>query len=104
MDPTQVTQKWLTPDKLWLVFGFIGQGVFGARMVVQWLVSERAKRSIVPMSFWVLSLVGTTMVLIYAIYRKDPVFIVAQAGGAFIYIRNLFLIRRAGGHGHPAVS
>jgi len=76
----------------WIVLGFIAQGLFTMRFLVQWLASERAKRSVVPVAFWFFSLGGGTLLLIYAIQRQDPVFIAGQAMGLFIYIRNLWLI------------
>lgn len=79
-------------DYLWLGFGLFGQVVFSARFIVQWLKSEKAKKSVVPVSFWYLSLVGGLTLLIYAIYKKDPVFILGQSTGVFIYCRNLYLI------------
>lgn len=79
---------------LWLTIGFIGQGLFSARFLVQWLVSERQKRSIIPDAFWYLSLAGGLTLLTYAIHRKDPVFILGQSVGSFIYLRNLYFIRR----------
>lgn len=79
---------------LWLTIGFIGQGLFSARFLVQWLVSERQKRSIIPEAFWYLSLAGGLTLLTYAIHRKDPVFILGQSVGSFIYLRNLYFIRR----------
>ena len=80
--------------KLWLIFGFVGQGVFGARFLVQWLASEKAKKSVIPTLFWYLSLAGSVMLLTYAIHRQDPVFIVGQSMGFLIYTRNLFFIFR----------
>ena len=80
-------------ETLWIIIGFAGQGIFGARMVVQWIVSERAGRSVVPIAFWYMSVAGAVITLAYAIYRLDPVFIVSQAGGLLIYIRNLALLR-----------
>jgi lipid-A-disaccharide synthase-like uncharacterized protein len=77
---------------MWLAFGFLGQFLFGARFVVQWISSEKKKKSHFPIAFWYLSLSGGLILLIYAIYRKDPVFIVGQGMGIFIYIRNLMLI------------
>lgn len=77
----------------WLAIGFLGQALFSARFLVQWVVSERARRSVVPLAFWLLSLAGGITLLVYAIHRKDPVFIVGQASGLFIYTRNLMLIR-----------
>jgi lipid-A-disaccharide synthase-like uncharacterized protein len=80
----------------WLIVGFLGQALFSARFIVQWVASERAKRSIVPPAFWLLSLGGGATLLAYAIYREDPVFILGQGAGLFIYLRNLMLIRRQG--------
>ena len=74
------------------VFGFIGQLVFSARFLVQWFVSEREKKSVIPIAFWWLSIAGAIILLIYAIYRKDPVFIVGQATGFLVYSRNLYFI------------
>lgn len=76
----------------WIILGFIAQGLFTMRFVVQWLASERAKRSVVPIAFWFFSLGGGALLLIYAIQRQDPVFIAGQGMGLFIYIRNLWLI------------
>ena len=77
----------------WWVIGFGGQVVFASRFWVQWIASERAKRSIVPLSFWWLSICGGLLGLCYAIYRQDPVFIMAYVSGSVIYARNLVLIR-----------
>ncbi|MCA0275373.1 MAG: lipid-A-disaccharide synthase N-terminal domain-containing protein [Proteobacteria bacterium] len=76
----------------WILLGFVAQGMFTMRFVVQWLASERAKRSVVPVAFWFFSLGGGALLLIYAIQRQDPVFIAGQGLGLFIYIRNLWLI------------
>ncbi|MEE4303505.1 MAG: lipid-A-disaccharide synthase N-terminal domain-containing protein [Wenzhouxiangella sp.] len=76
----------------WLAIGFLGQALFSARFLVQWVVSERARRSVVPLAFWLFSLGGGVTLLVYAIHRQDPVFIVGQASGLFIYTRNLMLI------------
>jgi lipid-A-disaccharide synthase-like uncharacterized protein len=81
-------------SKLWLGIGFFAQLLFSARFLVQWLASERAGKSIIPLVFWYLSIAGSGLLLAYAIHRKDPVFILGQASGIFIYIRNLYLIRR----------
>ncbi len=78
----------------WLCVGFLGQALFSARFLIQWLKSEREKRSVIPMAFWYFSIAGGSTLLSYAIYRKDPVFIVGQAGGLFIYFRNLHFILR----------
>ena len=79
---------------LWILFGFIAQFMFMMRFVVQWLASERAKRSVMPVAFWFFSIAGGALLLIYAIYREDPVFIAGQGAGLFIYLRNLWLIYR----------
>lgn len=76
----------------WVLLGFIAQGFFTMRFLVQWIASERAKRSVVPIAFWFFSLGGGTLLLLYAIRRQDPVFIAGQALGLVIYIRNLWLI------------
>lgn len=79
----------------WLVLGFTAQLSFAMRWIVQWIVSERLRRSYVPIAFWYLSVFGGLMLLAYAIYRRDPVFILGQAMGATVYIRNLALIYRS---------
>ncbi len=79
---------------LWLIVGFAGQFIFGARFIVQWIASERERRSHVPVQFWYLSLAGAAITTVYAIHRRDPVFIVGQASGIVIYVRNLMLIHR----------
>ena len=81
-------------QKTWLILGLLGQALFSARFMVQWIVSERQKKSMVPEAFWWLSIAGSLTLLAYAIYRKDPVFILGQAGGLVIYLRNLMLIYR----------
>ena len=77
-----------------LVLGFVGQALFAGRFLVQWWKSERLGRSVVPLSFWLLSVAGGVLMLGYAILRRDPVFILGQAGGLIVYVRNLVLIRR----------
>lgn len=81
-------------DLIWLGIGFLGQALFSMRFLVQWLSSEREGRSIIPLAFWYFSLGGGLTLLAYAIYRADPVFIVGQLSGLFIYGRNLHLIFR----------
>jgi lipid-A-disaccharide synthase-like uncharacterized protein len=76
----------------WLVFGFIGQMMFTMRFIVQWIASEKKRESVIPVSFWYLSLAGGLIVLSYAIHRMDPVFILAYLPGNFIYLRNLYFI------------
>lgn len=78
----------------WVVLGLTAQLAFTARFIVQWLASERAGKSYVPVAFWYLSITGGTMLLAYAIYRQDIVFILGQAMGLVVYVRNLVLIHR----------
>lgn len=80
---------------IWLSVGFLGQVLFSFRFIIQWFVSEREGRSIIPHAFWYFSLFGGLTLLSYAIYKQDPVFIFGQAGGVFIYSRNLYFIWRA---------
>ncbi len=79
-------------ETLWLIIGFLGQGLFFMRFFIQWLASERKKQSVIPLAFWYFSVGGGLVLLLYAIYRKDPVFAIGQAGGLLIYARNLYLI------------
>jgi lipid-A-disaccharide synthase-like uncharacterized protein len=91
----------------WLIVGFVGQLLFSARFVLQWVQSERARKSVIPVAFWYFSLAGSIVLLAYAIHRQDPVFILGQAAGIVIYLRNLYLIskeRQAGGRAAPAPS
>lgn len=83
---------WVTWEHVWILIGFGGQAVFTSRMLVQWWASEQAGRSVVPISFWWLSVIGGVILLSYAIYKKDPVFISGQALGLIVYVRNLYLI------------
>lgn len=78
----------------WVAFGLLGQLMFTGRFLVQWIASERAKKSVVPVIFWYFSMGGGLILLAYAIYRRDPVFVLGQSLGVFIYARNLWLIRR----------
>lgn len=77
-----------------MILGFIGQFFFSMRFVVQWIASEKNKKSVVPLSFWIFSVLGSSLLLIYAIYRKDPVFILGQAPNLLIYFRNIWFIKR----------
>lgn len=86
-----------TTETIWLAIGFLGQGLFFGRWLVQWIASERKSESRVPISFWYLSLIGGLITLAYAIYRRDPVFIAGQSIGAIVYVRNLMLIYRQSG-------
>lgn len=78
----------------WTLFGFGAQFIFLMRFAVQWFHSEKQKKSVIPMSFWYLSIVGAILILIYAIKRGDPVFIVGQFFALTIYIRNIILRRK----------
>jgi len=80
------------PMDFWLIFGLLGQLCFTMRFMVQWVASEKRKESVIPFSFWTFSLLGSLILLIYAIYRQDPVFILGQAFGFIVYIRNVQLI------------
>jgi lipid-A-disaccharide synthase-like uncharacterized protein len=79
---------------IWLAIGFTGQAFFTARFLVQWIVSEKKRASVVPVAFWWLSLMGGSTLLSYAIYRGDPVIIVGQAMGLVVYVRNLRLVAK----------
>ena len=76
-----------------MILGFIGQFFFSMRFVVQWIASEKHKKSVVPLTFWIFSVLGSSLLLIYAIYRKDPVFILGQAPNLLIYFRNIWFIK-----------
>lgn len=78
----------------WVAIGFVGQGCFFGRFLVQWIASEREGRSVVPRAFWYMSIAGSLIVLSYAIWRRDPVFIAGQSLGLVVYTRNLVLLRR----------
>lgn len=80
-------------ELVWLIIGLTGQALFSMRFLVQWLRSERQKRSIVPVEFWYFSLGGGATLLAYAVHKQDPVFIIGQLSGLFIYGRNLYFIR-----------
>ena len=77
---------------IFLTIGFVGQGLFASRFIVQWIFSEKKGESYIPVIFWYLSILGGIGLLIYAIFRKDPVIILGQSFGIFIYLRNLYLI------------
>jgi lipid-A-disaccharide synthase-like uncharacterized protein len=79
---------------VWLSVGFLGQACFFMRFLVQWIVSEKKEESFIPVIFWYFSLGGAMLLLSYAIWRKDPVFIIGQSFGFVVYIRNLILINR----------
>lgn len=78
----------------WEVIGFVGLAVFSSRFIVQWIESERRKESVIPVSFWYLSIIGSLLLLSYALVRRDPVFILSYLFNGIIYVRNLYLIHR----------
>lgn len=79
---------------LFMIIGLVGQGMFSMRFIVQWLTSEKAGKSVIPFSFWIFSLGGSFLLLLYAVYRRDPIFILGQAPNLLIYSRNIWLIKR----------
>lgn len=92
---TQLMDWWAkvtTVELIWLCVGFAAQLMFSMRFLVQWIASERARKSIVPETFWYFSFVGGLMLCVYAVYRMDPVFMLGQAMGLIIYSRNIYLI------------
>lgn len=97
----------MTSEQLWLSFGLMGQLLFTGRFIVQWLCSERQGKSVIPPAFWYLSISGAMVLLMYAIYRGDPVFVLGQSTGMLIYLRNLQLLskskrKKEEQHGVPA--
>ena len=82
------------PEKIMIVVGFAGQGLFAMRFILQWLSSEKQAKSVIPIAFWYFSIGGGAVLLLYAIWRQDPVIICGQGLGLFIYLRNLYFIRR----------
>ena len=74
----------------WVLLGYAGQSLFSMRFIVQWLASERAGRSVIPVAFWFFSIGGGMLLLLYALYIRDPVFILGQGFGVFVYTRNLY--------------
>ena len=89
---------------VWIILGFIGQAMFTMRFLVQWVASEKKKESVIPVSFWYFSLAGGLILLAYAIYRMDPVFILAYLPGNFIYFRNLYLIYKKRQSIHQSIT
>jgi lipid-A-disaccharide synthase-like uncharacterized protein len=78
----------------WVLLGYAGQSLFAMRFIVQWLASERVGRSVIPVAFWFFSIGGGTLLLAYALYIRDPVFIIGQGLGLFVYLRNLHFVFR----------
>lgn len=87
----------MSQETIWIGIGFLGQAFFTSRFLVQWIISERRRESVIPIAFWWLSLLGGSTLLTYAIWRQDPVFILGQGTGLVVYIRNLILIRKRKG-------
>ncbi len=83
------------PEQIMVTIGFAGQGLFAMRFIVQWLTSEGQGRSVIPIAFWYFSIGGGAVLLLYAVWRQDPVIICGQGLGLFIYFRNLFLIYKS---------
>jgi len=88
------TDVFVTRADWWLILGFVAQALFTMRFLVQWIASERAGRSVIPLAFWIFSVGGGVLLLIYALYRRDAVFIAGQAFGVFVYLRNLYFVLR----------
>jgi len=84
----------MTTDQMWLALGLLGQALFSARFLVQWIATERQRKSVVPREFWYFSIGGGLTLLAYALHRGDPVFILGQSAGLFVYSRNLYFVRR----------
>jgi lipid-A-disaccharide synthase-like uncharacterized protein len=87
--------QWFTSSAGWYALGFVGQLLFSSRFFVQWFVSERSGRVVIPKNFWYLSMFGGIALTIYAIHRHDPVFAVGQGAGILVYARNLMLHQRS---------
>lgn len=94
----------MAKETIWMAVGFTGQAFFSARFLVQWIASEYVKKSVVPMLFWYFSIFGGLTLLLYAIHRKDPVFIVGQSTGIVIYLRNIHLSRSHKTFPNPVTS
>ena len=90
--PSSLAEK---PEQIMVVVGFAGQGLFAMRFILQWLTSEGQRKSVIPVAFWYFSIGGGSVLLLYAIWRQDPVIICGQGLGLFIYFRNLYFIYRA---------
>lgn len=92
----------MTTEQIWISIGLFGQILFSCRFILQWIASEKQKKSVIPLAFWYFSIAGSLTLLAYAIYRTDPVFILGQSMGFIIYTRNLILIYREKIHGTQA--
>jgi lipid-A-disaccharide synthase-like uncharacterized protein len=78
----------------WVLLGYGGQALFGMRFFIQWIASERVGRSVIPAAFWFFSIGGGVLLLVYSLYIRDPVFIIGQGLGLFVYLRNLYFVYR----------
>lgn len=83
-----------TAEAIWVGIGLLGQAMFFMRFLLQWIASEKAKRSVIPDLFWYFSIAGASILLLYAMYRQDPVFILGQSMGMLIYVRNIYFIKK----------
>jgi len=84
----------MTTEQIWVAIGLSGQLLFSGRWLVQWITSERARRSVIPIAFWYFSVAGSLTLLAYALYRMDPVFVLGHVANSVIYVRNLVLLMR----------
>ncbi len=91
-----------TYEKVWMGVGFLGQGIFTARFLVQWVASEKECDSVVPVAFWWISLFGGLTLLAYTVHKRDPPLALGQAMGLVVYVRNLMLVGKAGRRAEPA--
>ncbi|MCB9991566.1 MAG: lipid-A-disaccharide synthase N-terminal domain-containing protein [Rhodospirillales bacterium] len=94
----------LDMNVMWLIIGFVGQGLFFMRFFVQWLASEKEGRSVIPNAFWYFSLAGGVTLFAYAVWRQDPVFIIGQTTGVLIYSRNLYFLKKEKQKQHEAAE
>jgi lipid-A-disaccharide synthase-like uncharacterized protein len=97
-----MTEGWFDTGHVWLAIGFLGQGLFFMRFFVQWLASEKEKKSVMPVAFWYFSIIGGSITLIYAIHQKELPFVFGQMTGLIIYTRNLYFIH--GKHSRKAAD
>ena len=88
------SQEVLAKLDWWAALGFFAQAMFSARFLVQWIASERVGRSVIPVAFWWFSIAGGLLLFVYALSRKDPVFIAGQGLGMFVYLRNIYFVLR----------
>ena len=84
----------ISTESIWITIGLLGQFLFSMRFIIQWIASEKKRQSVIPEIFWFFSISGGLVLLSYAIWRKDPVFILGQSFGVFIYARNIYFINR----------